>query len=485
MDAHYWLFPWLSLFASFIAAIGGVLLGRRRSDDSPPPGAISPWLIVAWLASIGLMVLGGLKLGDWAAVDYIPARGVLAGALGGALLSVLIRKRTGSAASKTAAGFGCATALISCAWLWLTHGEVSGLIATVFSTGITLICFVAAPNLKEQGSNFVRRSSMVTVYLTAISAAVLLGFTRAGALGQVYWADIPLMIGAAISVGLLIAAALERFGVIVKTIAVISTTFIVVVPLGISVAHLLPVIGLTILGALTIIIPMPLVDRTRSRELPIYLGIILLIAGITVAFTLLSGYGLALFVLGAITVAAATESDNSITPITWVTFGALLLIYRLEILQNGTSVRAMGPGDLWDLLAIALGVLLPKIITSWIADYTPTISWSAALQWIFAISIPALVLDYIWQPRSLTGLFLGLSIGQLVQSHGVNDHRSELTALTSLLVSLLLFLFLPGLDELTAPSRGVRIAGVVTLAVIAVLRILIHSRRPMAPAKAA
>jgi hypothetical protein len=491
MDAHYWLFPWLSLFASFSAAIGGVLLSRRPPDDVKRLPAISPWLIFVWLAAIVVMIAGGLKLGGWAIIDYIPARGVLAGALGGVVLSAVIRKQSANAAASSAAAFGFAVALICIARLWLTHGEVSGLMAAAFSAGATLLCFVAAPAVTDTNPSSINLCTTIAVFITALVGGVLLGFTRADTLSAAFWADIPLMIGAALSVGLLFAAALNRFGAFAKSIAVAGTTLAVLIPLGIVVTHQLPVIGITVLGAIAAALPLAIVNKGANKSLPEGLGFILLIAGITVAFSLLSGYGLALYCLGVLVVAAISSTvklDSTVMrvemPIGWSAFGVLLLVYRLEILQNGSSVRAIGPGDIWDLTAIALGILAPRLVAGWVSGYTPSRSWSTALQWLTAIVAPTLVLDYIWQPRTLTGLFLGLAVGQLFGRTSDNKGDSEISGLTSVLAGLLLFLFLPGLDQLTAPTRNVRVICIVVLSVIVAIKIIAHRPGRRIPAKA-
>jgi hypothetical protein len=478
MDAHYWLFPWLSLVVSLAVAIGGLLLGRRSIDSNIRSPKISTGLIVVWIAFVVFMIAAGLKLGNWATIDYIPARGILGGAVGGIILTLTCRWNTTSSAARTTTLFALATAMVSASRLWLTHGEVSGLSATAFSLGVTLLCFVAVTNVNQGASaaSAIRKSVVIFAYFAALAFTVLIGFSRAETLGDVFWADIPLMFGSAICVGLLIAASVERFGTWAKSVAVSAVTLAVICPLGVSIAHSLPVIGLTVLGAACIGLPTLLIGRTVRKDLSIYLGYILLVAGITVAFTLLSGYGLGIFVLGGMTAAAIAESADIPLPVSWLTFAAVLLIYRMEILQNGNSVDAIGPGDMWDLLAITLGVLVPRTIASWVFDYTPKLTWSTALQWLVAISIPTLLLDYVWQPRSLTGLFLGLAVGQLAGVRLEKEGQQESAAITTLLVGVLLFLFLPGLEVLNAPTRTVRLVCVIALALLVALKITVQRR---------
>jgi len=482
MDSHYWLFPWLSLIASFISAVWAVFLGRRaRTSDLPAP--ISPALIVVWLITTALLIFGGLKLGDWAATDYIPARGIIAGAIGGCILAAVIRQRTNSDAAITAAVFGFSTSLLCIARLWLTHGEVSGLIATVFSACVTLLCFVVVPEITIAAGRSLRLATLSAAYLTTLAAAVLLGLTRAESIGELYVADVMLIVGAAATVGLLIASSLERFGTVAKAIAVSVTALAVVIPLGHYVLQSQPFIGLVVLGSASVGLPLILSRKSENPEMPTYLGLFLLIASITVAFTLLSGYGLALLTLGVLITGGIAASAGIVVPPSWLSFGSLLLLYRLEILQNGSSVRAIGPADMWDLLSIAIGIFLPGIVESWITNSTLKNSWSTASLWLLAVCAPAIVLDYIWQPRSLTGLFLGLAVGQISSNDPSN--RPSINSLSSLLAALLLFLFLPGLDELTAPTRSVRIVSVVILTTIVILRILLPVGRSATKAKVA
>ena len=484
MEAHYWLFPWLSFFVSIGSAIGALFLCRRElSKSNPPP--IPPFSIIVWLCVIALMIFAGLRLGDWASIDYIPARGILVGSMCGLTLSLFIRRPVLSSAAQTAATFAFATAFLCALRLWLTHGELSGLFAAVFAICMTLLCLTAAPALLDGAPDLIGKCTVLSVYLVSLAGAVLIGFTRAGALLDSYWADIPLLFGAALSVGLLIASALDRLGLIARALAVIAAVAVVITPLAVSVAHSLPVVGITTAGAVSLSIPLALFRRSTRRELPIYFGWLLLISGITVAFTLLSGYGLGLFALGMVTVVAVAAGSNIDVPLGWASFTALLLIYRLEILQNVSSTRSIGPGNLWDLLAISLGVILPRACAAWTVDYAQGRLPSRLLQWLAAIIAPSLVLDYIWQPRNLTGLFLGLAIGQLTLAPGTEVDKAATTSFSSILIALLLFLFLPGLDELTAPTRTVRIVCVVVLAAAIIMRIVLHRGQAVISTEAA
>jgi hypothetical protein len=482
MAAHYWLFPWFSLFVALAAVIGGIaLVWRSPSSNTALPVPIS--YVIVWISLTVLLFFGGLQVGNWGATDYIPARGVVAGALIGWLLAFCIRHKTASTVSGITVLVSLATALLSVARLWLSHGEVSGLVAVGLSSGVSIICLAVAPAYNNNDRVRLSNSSFVLSYLVILSISVLLGFARATVMGDVYWADIPLLIGASFSAGALIAAAVDKFGMIARSAAMIAAFALTIIPVGLTVAHCPPVIGLTFLGALVIALPTVVLPKASRQGLPLYLGFLLIIAAVTLSFTLLSGYGLALLALGSLLVpliASTQQSISKLPPTNWTSFLALLLLYRLEILQNGDSVRAIGMADLWDLLAIGLGILLPRLVESSLPPPSETkdiLRWPSLLQWLLAIAVPSLLLDYIWQPRSLTGLFLGLAIGQLNVSSADAECRDDLLAITSLVSGLLLFVFLPGLDIITAPTRSIRIACVLAVALFVVVRILLPTKR--------
>jgi hypothetical protein len=470
----------LSLFTSLVAATGALFIGHRSKPGvSRFPFAI-PHLAV-WIAALAIMVACGLEIGSWASVDYVPARGVLAGALCGIIVAGIIRSKSTVPATQLAAVFGISTALICGCRLWLTHGEVSGLIAADFSYGVTLLCLAFAPTFESDSTIESRLNVAALCYMTILTAAVLLGFTRASTLGDGYWADVPLMFGAALSIGLFIASTLTRRGTTVKALAVIVVATAVLTPLAITVLHSLAILGLTALGMLVVAMPLILIVKLKNSALPDYLGFVLLIAGVTVAFTVMSGYGLAFFALGVIVIVAVAGFQSSYYPVGGIAFVALLLIYRLEVLQNGSSVRAIGPGDMWDLLAISIGILLPSIVGAWIENSKRLDRAGTIIQWVLALSIPAVTLDYIWQPRSLTGLFLGLAVGQIGAVKSDNAAQSDLLPFNSLLIGLLLFIFLPGLDTLTAPTRIIRISVIAVLSVLIVIKILVSKNRVTSP----
>jgi hypothetical protein len=479
MSAHYWLFPWLALFVSLTSAVIGLLLGKSSNPAEKIPRIATPYIVV-WLITTLLLVFGALEVGDWGTTDYIPARGVLAGAVSGLLLAGLIRRRFSTSAAQTTAIIGIMTAVLAASRLWLTHGEVSGLISVALSSGFSIICLVVAPAYFEPDNTAASVGGMSLSYVVIMTCAMLLGFARASTLGDLYWADLPLLMGASLAVGSLVAMAVNRFGIIARAVAILAAAFAVTVPLALTVAHALPVIGISALGVFAVATPLLLKARAQNAESPTLLGQLLIVAAVTLAFTLLSGYGIAMLAMGILVVATIAATGAVRTPASWLSLIALLLLYRLEVLQNGSAVRAIGLADLWDLLAVGLGILLPRLVIANLPlkGSNNALSWPFVIQWITTLAIPSLLLDYIWQPRSLTGLFLGLAVGQfaLVSSNTDDDDN---VAITSMVSGLLLFVFLPGLDTVGAPNRGLRIICVVVVALLVVVRILIPAKRPV------
>jgi len=213
-------------------------------------------------------------------------------------------------------------------------------------------------------------------------------------------------------------------------------------------------------------------DRQQSAA-----GLVLLASGSALAFALWSGYGLALLVLGGWLASgpALLSDDGGRAGRAGMGFAAILLVYRLATLQNGPAVHASGPGDIWDLFAISLGALLPLLAAEWAADGNGPqgVRWPALLQWVVVLALPALLLDYIWQPRSVAGVLLGVAVGLLlVGAGGMARLRQEAALLSGLLFGLVLFQFLPLMTHLSEPTRAVRVALILLGASALILRLL-------------
>ncbi len=503
MATHLWLYPWFALVVGLVALI----LGWATARDSPrlPIPRTARSLLVLWALVIAGSVLATLHIGVTAGFDFLAARGLLLGALGGVGLVFLSRWSAAPTPALPAMLLGLGTVVTAAGRLWLTHGEIAGLTALVLGAALSVFCLGVAPSLLpgERGESAAEASTSAALgllYMLSLAATVALGFTRAGALGEMYWVDLPLLLGAALSLGMAVSAALvrRRPGFLARVLPLLVAALVVLLPLS-RLTPITRLAGLLLLGALLFALLARLSARLTSAvegaafgdSLGPLVGFVMVVAGATLAFALASGYGLGLFVLGGWFAShsffAPAESEslvpdrpNSLAAVSALGFTSLLLVYRLAVLQNNPAVRASGPGDTWDLFAVCLGALLPLLASEWArldgqAGRLP--SWAVTLQWVLSLALPAVILDYIWQPRSVTGLLLGAALGQLLTGLAGDARRRFATvSLSGVLLSLVLFQFLPALGHLDMPSRSMRIGLILISAVLLLLRLLVPMR---------
>ena len=495
MTAHFWLFPWIALTAGLAAfGLGWVSAQGALTTDAPLTRLPRPLLAVWLLVGAGAL-LGSLRLGMMAGSDFLAARGLLLGLLGGLAL-VLLCRRPVSPDALPPLLLGLGTALVAAGRLWLTHGEISGLMSLALGVALSALCLGVAPVLAVSDAPQARTTgaaALSLLYVLCLAATVALGFTRAGALGEALWADIPLLLGAGLALGAAVAASLARRSsshFLWTALPVLVAALIVVVPLS-RLAHSWRPLEMVGLGMLFFGLHARLSRPAFGDTLGPLIGLVLIVSGITLAMALWSGYGAGLFILGGWfalgpTLLSRQAEDvpelttNGLPAASSLGFAALFLLHRLATLQNNPAVHANGPGDVWDLLAICLGALLPLIAAEWArldSRAGAPAPWIVALQWILTLALPAMILDYVWQPRSVAGILLGAALGQLLSgTAGDAQKRFPVLALSGVLLGLVLFQFLPVLGHIDVPTRAVRLALVAAGAGLLVLRLLFPAR---------
>ena len=469
MATHLWLLPWLALAAGASALALGFRAARAAPSLSPP--ALPHSFYAVWLLATLVLGLVMVRLGA-AGADFVAARGIVLGALGGWALVQISRRRSGPASAP--AVFGLGTVVVTAGRLWLTHGEVSGLTALAVGAGLAVLCLSLAPALLNPGAEGEGGGAAVgLLYLVCLAGAVQIGFGRAAAREQEFWADIPLLLGAALALA-------SAFGGRTRLPAALAPLLAALVLVLLPLARLAPSwrpLELVTLGAVVFGLPARLGSGAGDRQATAA-GLVLLAAGGALAFAMWSGYGLALLVLGGWLAGggALLTEDGGRAGRVGMGFAAVLLVYRLATLQNSPAVHAGGPGDIWDLFAVSLGALLPLLASEWAAsggDGPRAGRWIVLLQWVLVLTLPALLLDYIWQPRSVAGVLLGAAVGLLLAGAGSMARlRQEAVILSGLLLSLLLFQFLPLVGHVTEPTRAVRVALVLLGAAALILRLL-------------
>ena len=500
MGEHGWIFPWFAVVAGAVALVVGCLIGGWRvSQEIKWP--IS--LIVIWLIASIALFIASLHLGALSGVDYIATRGFLLGTVSGLVLSALAR--TLPAGTFAPALLGAATLSVAAGRLWLTHGEISGLTALALGASVTVLCLAIVPALAstQESADLLascRAAISALLFLVGLDICVQLGFTKADALDKMYWADLPLLLAAALSLGALVAACLpertRRTGLI-PALILVAAGALAAIPLSAKLAASWDFAGLLALGAIVcgFAIALPAgapATESRSPASPALLGALLLVvAGATVAFAVWSGYGLALFLLGGWfscgwslmardeNAPAGVSRPSDIAAMAMFGFGAVLLVYRIATLQSGSGIRSSGPGDIWDLFAICLGALLSLMIAQWAVQQAGEArlpSALAALQWLIAAIVPVLVLEYIWRPRALAAFVVGAALAQLVAVLGASIRQMAAANATSLVLAITLLDFLPWIGGSESPTRSIRLVLIVVLALVIVLRILLPAR---------
>jgi hypothetical protein len=481
MATHLWVFPWLAMLCGIAALLVGLLRARPPLKPVRPGGTFVGRLVV-WLIGIGVLFWTALQIGDKAGVDVIPARGILLGALAGAVIAIACGgKPPESPWARPLATIGAATAFLAIGLLWLTHGEVSGLTAVAASAVLTVLCLRVSTG-DDDGA-----ATAGALYLASVAAAIQLGYSRTEEVSDAYWPYLPLMLSGAICVGLLIASALRR-----RVPAAIA--LIVVLAAGAWALNKLLVHDITVVKVIAVgLVGFAIIggaslgkSGARSAMAPLLVGLVALV----LAYTYWAGYGIALMALAgwSVTVALASGSSKDRGPadglvaspaLAVLAFALLVMLQRLISLQGPDSVSAVDPTDTWSLLALGFGAFLPQLAARWLAapseGATPSIPFLLGV--ILLIGAPPLV-AFLFATHAAAEVVLGAGIGVLAIAAGPDPPPIRRSLFVSAaFAGLFLLLLLPISASWEEPTRRLRLEVLAGLAIAAVV-VRLADRRP-------
>lgn len=142
------------------------------------------------------------------------------------------------------------------------------------------------------------------------------------------------------------------------------------------------------------------------------LSCIVWVAGATIAFGLLKGYGMALLLLVGVGVLAIVGSERGLLSLAPV-FG--LTIYRLFREQHTDSSRAFDIGQHYAMVGILIGLLLVVALFQWAKAREPGPMVSVAGILAGAMALGSLVMAVVLLgPKGTIGLLMGIGLGPVV-----------------------------------------------------------------------
>ncbi|MCW3058532.1 MAG: hypothetical protein JWQ02_353 [Capsulimonas sp.] len=499
MAAHFWIFPWIALFLGLVAFSAASLRAFRFPVTPGGSRRDIPSLIV-WALATAVATWLSLRLGSAAGVDYIAARGVLLGAVGGLLLVGTAGRgaRGLESAAPAALVIGWGVAVTAAARLWLTHGELSGLTGLILGVVIPIVIFGVARReaSEETGAGVLIGAGLA--FLATISAAVQIGFTRARLIEQMYWPDVPLLLGGAMCLGLLVAMLIPKARL--RALWIGLPYLIATVAVGETLAHERTPLKLLGVGVLTFALLFAIGRQRRDAAeaapaLPVRTllpSLALLVMALTVSYAYWAGYGVALMLLAGWAVVAAVPwrgTDEASADFAGVAsllpafvFGAVAVMHRLLLLQNSDALDVNAVTDAWDFFALSLGAILPFAAAEAGAARGRIPAWLAAAFWLLALTIPILIADYVLAVRAGGGLLLGAALAALFSTFAAGQSRGRVLV-GSLTVGALTLIMTPIASEWDEPTRRVRTLIVIGAVVLLAILQLLPSRRDAPPAE--
>ncbi|BDI34460.1 hypothetical protein CCAX7_65110 [Capsulimonas corticalis] len=513
MAAHFWIFPWLALFfglASFFVA------SLRSFRASAPPGGLRPSIsaLIVWAGATALATWLSLRIGAAASVDFIAARGVLLGSLSGLLLVGSVRRvlRGTNEAAPAALVVGWGVAVMAGARLWLTHGELSGLTGLILGVVVPLVVLGTwlFDDEGDEGAGVLAGAGLA--FLATLSAAVQLGFTRAKLIEQMFWPDVPLLLGAALCLGLIIAVLIPRARL--RAVWIGAPYLLATVAVGQTLAHERTPLKLLGVGALTFALLYAIARQTRTagdrasappidetETAPLETGaapavrtllpsLALLVMAVTVSYAYWAGYGVVLMLLAGWAVAASAPwriTDLAGARIAGVgsllpafVFGAIASLHRLLLLQNSDALDVNAVTDAWDFFALSLGAILPFAAAEAGAARGRIPGYLRGVFWLLALAIPIVVADYVLAARAGGGLLLGAALAALFSGFAASPARGRVLV-GSLTVGALTLIMTPIAAHWDEPTRRVRTLIVIGAVVLLAILQLLPARRDARP----
>ena len=510
MDSHLWVLPWLSLI------VGGATLAvalfhffRSTKVDNLPSNRIPISALVTWIVLVIAGIVLELKLGDLQSVDVIGARGFALGSIGGALLVWLTSQTAPPLLAGEGAGgrgrglpslaiFGVALTELAIARLWLTHGEMTGLTAVAVGMALAVLClsidrFGAGPVPAIDGA----------VLVSTLAVAMQMGFTRAEQISLAYWPDMPLLITSGIAVGLLVASAIGGADSSSRRRSA-STLPVILACLAASICTRALLHEDTTLKLLAIGIAggalLWLLQRSAAGGV---LGLVMLFAGISVAYAYWAGYGIAILMIGGWSIYAMADVISHTAPgdevrtrnhvlLGPLTIGLIVAAHRAITLQDGGNLSSTDITDTWNLLAAGVGAVLPVAITplpqllslpgkgeSLLAGWRmPYAIVRAALM----VTVPTLLIAYLFATQASDALVIGAAFA--IAAFTALQRLEAAQALGATLVAMFVLQSMPVIDQWKEPSRHLKVEILAVIALVAVVLSLLPRRSQPIPAEA-
>ncbi|MGO8670725.1 MAG: hypothetical protein ACLQVD_05085 [Capsulimonadaceae bacterium] len=504
MVTHAWILPWLGLFAGVVTLLTATVGAVRQPRPTGTSGADRKAVLAAgaiWLIMVGLGIWLELLLGTHEGVDYIGGRGYLLGSLGGLLVVLLAGRAGGTVERPTLPGlivFGVSLTQIGIARLWLTHGEMTGLTAVALSTTVAVLVL---------GTQLHRPSAWVATagaFLTAtLALAMELGFTRATMITEAAWPDLPLLLAGAAAFGIIAGTMLTEKRRVVA--AFLPPVFALAFCFAAArVLHEPTALKLSAAGVLGAVLLAALsrsaqttasashndwetetatLSSSRSGHVeatlePDALSLVVLLAAVAVGYAYWAGFGVAILVLALWSVyagASIVSPGRGPALVMAAGFGLMICTHRALTLQNDTFLSGTPLTDVWNLVALGVGVLVP--LASGPSSPGPV----AVMRSVVTLVAVPLLIAYLLAGQAVDGLVIGAALS-IAAAFGARRIEPALVA-GAVLLGLLVLQAMPIIATWSEPTRQVKVELLGAVALSAIVLTLLPRRTQPAPAE--